>query len=127
MPAVEQVLGFYFISIVEMFMCAPGCSSDCIILQAFIRNRWRSPIQRKLHRALRRQHTLTHFCFQKAPGLKNLARPASHTTRPIRHDLFLPKCKSFCSVTSLQMFLHSIWTKPIFTELAFGSFCIPHL
>lgn len=59
-------------------------------------------------------HCLTHFCFQRTPGLKKkVDRPASHTTWPILCYLLLPKCKSFCSVTSPQMFLHSIWAEPM--------------
>lgn len=58
-------------------------------------------------------HSLTQFWFQKTPGLKKkVGRPASHTTRPIVCYLLLPKCKSLCSMISLQMFSRCIWAEP---------------
>lgn len=45
------------------------------------------------------------FLVPENPGIKN-------ADRPILQYLLLPKCKSLCSVTSLQMFFHSIWARP---------------
>lgn len=116
LTVVEQVLGFHFISIVEIFMCG----WDRVVLQSA--SSFRHPFwvadavksKKTTWSSEMATHCLTHFCFQRTPGLKKkVDRPASHTTWPILCYLLLPKCKSFCSVTSPQMFLHSIWAEPM--------------